>query len=266
MTIFKYASRLAAITALLLLVSCGSKNEDATSDTAQPQQDAAKSGTGQYASNDAKPETLAAQEPTPPPAKKPEPKPQQKQEAKKPEPPPQPKTATIAAGAAMTVSLITRLSTDSNKLGDLFGATVDEPLMVDGKVVIPAGTQLQGRLTKVEEPHRTKGRAQMTLLFDELQVPDGSREIVTVPIELQGDPDAISDEGKVAAGGVIGSVIGALASKNKTKGAAVGAAVGAAAGGGIAVATKGKQVVLDTGQKLNVEFAEPVEVQLPKTP
>lgn len=266
MGIFRYTSRLAVITALLLLVSCGSKNEDTTSDTAQPQEDAATSGTTQYSSNDAKPETLMAQEPTPPPAKKPEPKVEKKLQPKKPEPPPQPKTATVPAGAALTVSLITNLRTDSNHIGDLFGATVDEPLMVDDKVVIPAGTQLQGRLVKVEEPHRTKGRAQMTLLFDQLQVPDGSQDIVTVPIELQGDPEAISDEGKVAAGGVIGSVIGALASKKKTKGAAVGAAVGAAAGGAIAVATKGKQIELGTGQKLNVEFAEPVEVQLPKTP
>lgn len=172
-----------------------------------------------------------------------------------------PKMVTVPSGTMLVVALETRLRTDSNATGDEFRTRTTEAIRVNDVVVIPAGSEVRGRLTNVEEPHRTAGKAQMTLAFEEFVDPSGkSHAISAMPISLEGEGDKISDEEKVAAGAVIGGVIGALTSKKKTKGAATGAVAGAAAAGAVALATKGKQLDLSPGQQFSIELTAPIEV------
>jgi len=168
---------------------------------------------------------------------------------------------TIPAGTAFVVSLETLLRTDSNKVGDQFSARTVNALDIAGTTVIPAGAEVHGSLTAVEEPHRTKGKAKMTLSFETFVDAQGkSHALATQPMVLEAAGDKISDEEKVAAGGVIGGIIGAATSKKKGQGAAIGAAIGAAAGGAVALATKGGQLELTPGQQFNVEMAAPTDV------
>lgn len=171
-----------------------------------------------------------------------------------------PRMVTLPAGTPMIVALQTRLRTDANKAGETFRANLTEAVTYDQMTVLPAGTEFRGQLTIVEEPHRTTGKAQMTLAFQELIDPAGDlRSIDVSPIILVAEGDKISDEAKVASGAVIGGVIGALSSnKQRTKGAAVGAAVGAAAGGALALATKGNQLDLPAGQRFEFELDRPM--------
>jgi len=175
-----------------------------------------------------------------------------------------PKMMTIPAGTTLLVSLDVPLSTDANKSGDNFRARLSDAVRVDQMTILPSGTEVRGRLTLVEEPHRTTGKAQMTLLFDQVVDPAGQpHSISTAPIVLVAEGDKISDEEKVAAGAVIGGVIGALSSdKQRAKGAAVGAAAGAAAGGAIALATKGKQIELPAGQRFALDLEESVRISV----
>jgi len=163
------------------------------------------------------------------------------------------KEYTIPAGAVLSVTLNSRLSTDSTQVGERFNATLAEAVLVEGVTVIPAGAAVSGKVTHVEEPHRTSGKAQMTLLVDQVADANGKIYAVeTAPLAMEAEGDKISDEEKVAAGAVVGGIIGAIA-KKKAKGAAVGAAAGAAAGGAIALATKGKQLVFEHGQAFAFE-------------
>jgi len=175
-----------------------------------------------------------------------------------------PKMVTIPSGTSLLVSLDSHLGTDANKSGDSFKAHIAEAVRVDQMTVLPSGTEVRGRLTLVEEPHRTTGKAQMTLAFDQIVDPAGKvHSISTSPIVLVAEGDKISDEEKVAAGAVIGGVIGALSSnKQRAKGAAVGAAAGAAAGGAIALATKGQQLHLQAGQRFAVDLNESLRVSV----
>ena len=175
-----------------------------------------------------------------------------------------PKMLTIPSGSTLLVSLDTPMRTDREKTGDSFKARLVDAVRVDEMTVLPAGTEVRGRLTLVEEPHRTTGKAQMTLVFDQVVDPAGKYHAVsTSPIMLVAKGDQISDEEKVAAGAVIGGVIGALASdKQRAKGAAVGAAAGAAAGGAVALATKGGQLDLPAGQRFAVELNEPLRLSV----
>jgi hypothetical protein len=132
-----------------------------------------------------------------------------------------PKTLTVPSGTTLLVSLDTPLATDANKAGDTFSGRLHDAIHVDQMTVLPAGTEVRGRLTVVEEPHRTTGKAQMTLAFYEIVDPAGkSHDINTSPIVLVAEGDKISDEEKVAAGAVIGGIIGAVTSnKQRAKGA-----------------------------------------------
>ena len=175
-----------------------------------------------------------------------------------------PKMMTIPAGTTLLVSLNSTLRTDREKTGDNFTARLYDAVRVDQMTVLPSGTEVRGRLIQVEEPHRTAGKAAMTLAFDQIVDPSGKlHSISTSPIVLVGEGDKISDEEKVAAGAVIGGVIGALtSSQQRTKGAAVGAAAGAAAGGAIALATKGKQIELPAGQHFALDLDESLRVSV----
>jgi len=62
--------------------------------------------------------------------------------------------------------------------------------------------------------------------------------------------------GGAAAGGLIGGIVGGK--KSVLKGAAAGAVVGT----GVAVATKGKQIVLPAGQKLKITLQAPVSIRV----
>jgi len=261
-----------SVIALMVMAGCGSKDQKAAQTPAGEQQPPAPA-TGQSSTlpADGQKETLAVAPPpkaAPPAVKKATPpKQEEKVLVKKPETPPQvaEKRVTIPVGTTISAALITPLRTDSNQVGDVFTARVAAPVTVEGIDVIPAGSEVRGQLTQVEEPHRTKGRAKMTLLFDGVVDANGRlHAIETQPIALEGEGDKISDEAKVGAGAVIGGVIGALTSKKKGKGAAVGAAVGAAAGGAVALATKGKQLVLSPGQQLSIEIAKGAELPVPR--
>ncbi|HWO57635.1 MAG TPA: hypothetical protein VNN55_08735 [bacterium] len=172
-------------------------------------------------------------------------------------------TVSVPSGTMLTVALDQQLRTDTHKSGDAFSARTTEALMVDRLTVFPAGAMVQGRLENVEEPHRTAGKAKMTLVFESITDARGKTYAIEArKIVLEGEGDKISDEEKIAGGAVIGGIIGALTSKDKAKGAATGAVVGGAAGGAIALATKGQQLELPAGQRFAVELMRSFDAQV----
>lgn len=272
--------RVATALSLLALLACGSGgDETAQQPAAEPEglatTDQSVTETPENTDSDVPEEqkiradTPATTTPKPPPAK-PEPKPKVIAQKKPdppapPPPPPPPAMVTIPAATTIGVALDRTLRTDSNQVEDQFTATTTAAIVIDGKIAIPAGATLQGRLTAVEEPHRTSGRASMTLQFEEFLADDGSVYAITAqPITVEAEPDKVSDKKKVAIGGVVGGLLGALGSKKKVKGAAVGAAIGAAAGGAVALATKGKQLELAQGHEFTLEIVQPVVVPVAK--
>src|SRR5438128_6461212 len=64
----------------------------------------------------------------------------------------------LPAGTALKVKLENTLATFSNKSGDPFSGRVTEAVVIDGKTVIPIGTTVQGRITKITEPRRIAGK------------------------------------------------------------------------------------------------------------
>ena len=81
----------------------------------------------------------------------------------------------VPAGTALMVKLDTTLATFSNKAGDPFRGELTQPVVLNGKTVIPAGAVVEGRVTKVAEPRRISGKPTIGILPEALILPTGER-------------------------------------------------------------------------------------------
>jgi hypothetical protein len=118
-----------------------------------------------------------------------------------------------------------------------------EPLNINGRTVVPAGSVMRGVVAGVQPATRTNRKARLTLTFDLLTISDRVYPIrATVTQTIEG-PGVKGDAGRVAAGAAVGAMLGAILGGGK--GAAAG---GAAGGGGTLAATEGKEVELKAGR------------------
>src|SRR5206468_1261201 len=58
---------------------------------------------------------------------------------------------TLPKGTAISAAARPKLATDKNKVGDTFAASLNEPIQVNGKTVIPKGAQVNSRIVKVNK-------------------------------------------------------------------------------------------------------------------
>jgi len=173
------------------------------------------------------------------------------------------KTETLTAGTVFVASLQSTVATDKNKVGDAIALRTIEPVRVNEMEVVPAGATIRGEVTHVDPAGRIAGGAELTLRFTTLETADGtSYAISCTPFRVKGKGDAKESALEIGGGAVAGGVVGGILGGKKD--IAKGAAAGAIIGTGVAVATKGDQIVLPAGQKMKVALDAPVTVTLPK--
>ena len=80
------------------------------------------------------------------------------------------RTEVLAPGTTVRVRLQETIDTKRNRAGDHFDATLDEPLVVDDRVVVPKGTRFEGHVVTSKESGRFKGRAALALSLDSFAV------------------------------------------------------------------------------------------------
>lgn len=181
---------------------------------------------------------------------------------------------TLEAGTELDVKLLDTLSTNRNERGDRFRAEVTRDIRAGGQLVIPRGTRLEGTVTHSKRAGRIKGRAEMNLLFNELEFASGSRvpiHGVVSSIEERADEEVKDEEGKIEGGGSksgdlkkvgisagIGALLGILTGGKS--GAKTGAGVGAVVGLAGVLATRGKDVVLYPETEMRVKLENEVTI------
>jgi hypothetical protein len=145
---------------------------------------------------------------------------------------------TIPAGSTISVRMEDSIDSARNHPGETFRATVDAPLTVDGRVVLPAGAEAIGRLTAIEHPGRFRGRAAMTLELTAVNFDGKSISILTGTYQEQGNARGKETATFTGGGGLLGTLLGAVA--GGPPGLLIGAGIGAA-GGAIVQAVRGPQ-------------------------
>ena len=112
-------------------------------------------------------------------------------------------TLSLPAGTALNVKLESTLATFTSKTGDAFSGRVTQPVTMDGKVVIPVGTTVLGRVTRVSEPRRIAGKPTIGITPETVVLPNGERYALNatlVDTSLRAGTD-VNDEGQFKGAG-----------------------------------------------------------------
>ncbi|HEX3473363.1 MAG TPA: hypothetical protein VHT28_19435 [Silvibacterium sp.] len=189
-------------------------------------------------------------------------------------------TFVIPAGTKIPLSLRNALSTKTAKPGDAVYLSTSFPVVVGGRVVIPAGVYVQGYVDGLQRGGKVKGRAQLMMHFVSMAFPNG------VVIALPGAVDKVpgtngaevkdkeglieqssnkGEDAKTIAGTTLTGVgVGGLAGYaggSPGLGAGIGAGVGAAAGIIETMMKHGDDIVFPEGSTVVMVMQRPLEVQ-----
>ena len=187
---------------------------------------------------------------------------------------------TIPAGTKVPVALKHAVSSKGTREGDGVYAETTFPVVDNGRVLIPAGTYVQGRVSRIQRGGRIKGRAEVLMHFTTLIYPSGYTVLLPGAVEnapgadkssVKGEEGAIRADsqkgekiGTVASSAGTGAVVGGLS--NGGKGALIGAGVGGAVGTAIALLTRGNDVRLDAGTTLEIVIQRDVALDASRVP
>jgi hypothetical protein len=146
------------------------------------------------------------------------------------------RAVTIPAGTQLRVRTIDLIDVDATKAGSTYKASLDDPLMVDGDVVVPRGADVVLTVAKVDQGGRFKGSDLIELKLNSIVARGRSYPVVTSLAQTKSGGEGKKTARKVVGGSGLGAIVGGIA------GGGTGAAIGALAGGaaGTAMAAAGQ--------------------------
>jgi hypothetical protein len=191
---------------------------------------------------------------------------------------PDPNATVIPAGTKIPLLLKQAISTKNAKEGDAVYAETAFPFVVNDRILVPAGTYIQGKVMHAEHAGRSKKRAEILIHFTSMIYPSGYTVMLPGSVEntpgsdsngvkdkegtIQADKDTgkrIEDAAKGAAvGGTVGSIAGVAA--GGLNGARYGGLAGIAGGVAWALLKHGPEVKLEVGTSLEMEIQRAISV------
>jgi len=165
-------------------------------------------------------------------------------------------SVTLPAGQSLLVRMVDGVDSSKNHVGDIFHATLETDLNVNGQVVARKGTDVYGRLATAEKGGKFAGKSELQLELTRMVIDGHDYPLVSSDYNLQGKGRGGDTAKKVGGGAVLGAVIGAIAGGGK--GAAIGAAAGGGAGAGVQIITHGEQVKVPSEALLEFRLQQPL--------
>jgi hypothetical protein len=154
--------------------------------------------------------------------------------------------------------MIDSVDSSKNHVGDIFHASLEADLNVNGVLVARKGTDVYGRLAAADEGGKFSGKSELQLELTRLMIDGRDYSLVSSDYNLQGKSRGSDSAKKVGGGAIVGAIIGGIAGGGK--GAAIGAAAGGGAGAGVQVLTKGQQVKVPSETLLEFRLQQPATV------
>lgn len=188
----------------------------------------------------------------------------------------------VPGGTHIPLVLHNGISTRTAKPGDPVYFETIFPVMVDGKVVIPAGSYVSGEVTESKRPGRVKGRGELMIKLTTMILPNaymvnlnampsgaGTNGGETVDSEgkIVGDSDKGDDVGTVIRSTEIGTGVGAgvgAAAGHVGEGAGIGAGIGAATGLAAVLLTRGPDAEMPRGSTVEAVISRPIFLEADK--
>jgi hypothetical protein len=140
----------------------------------------------------------------------------------------------LREGTNITVRLGQALSTTDTQPGTAFTASVLKDVYSDGKVIIPAGSEMRGRVVSVSQGHHLGPHATIRLRPDVVVLPDGTAyHLYAEVVESDAPGTRADDEGGIEASNHYKKDVveeGAAAGAGAVAGGAIAGPVGAGVG------------------------------------
>jgi hypothetical protein len=156
------------------------------------------------------------------------------------------------------VRMIDGVDSSVNRPGEVFHASLDNPIVVGDDIVVPKGADVYVRLVAASSAGKFAGKSELHLELIKMESRGRSYSLVSSTYSLNGSSRGKNTAEKVGGGAAIGAIIGAIAGGGK--GAAIGAGVGGAGGGVWQGVTHGQQVRIPSETKLDFQLEQPVTV------
>jgi hypothetical protein len=182
----------------------------------------------------------------------------------------------VPSGTHIPLVLHNGISTRTAKAGDPVYFETVFPIMINGKVVIPAGSYVSGEVTESKRPGRVKGRGELMIKLTTMILPNaymvnlnavpgqagtGGGETVNSEGKVVGDSDKKGDLGTVIETTEVGTGVGAgvgAAAGHVGEGAGIGAGVGLATGLAAVLLTRGPEAELPRGSTVEAVINRPI--------
>ena len=169
-----------------------------------------------------------------------------------------PQPLTIPARTTLTVRLQQSLSSASARPGERFEAVIDQPVIVDERIVLPVGTMVMGHVTVARHSGRLRHPGELGLTLDTVSLGQQQIPLATGSVVAHGRSHKKRNWGWMGGGAGGGAAIGALAAGGK--GALIGAPIGFAAGTTTAFITGKKDVGFGVERRLSFRLRYDVNV------
>lgn len=177
----------------------------------------------------------------------------------------------VPAGTHLPLLLHNGITTRNAQPGEPLYLETTFPVIVNDRIVIPAGSYVQGEITEAKRPPKGKGGGEIRIRLTTLILPNGyTVKFGAVPTntetgggeyagkegQINTDRDRGADAGTVIKTGGAGAGIGAIA--GGVKGAGIGAGIGAAAGLATIMMTRGPDLQLPRGSSVDIMLDRPL--------
>jgi type IV secretion system protein VirB10 len=183
----------------------------------------------------------------------------------------------IPKGTHVLLRMVNSVSSRTAKPGDHIYMTTGVPISIEGKIVVPVNSYVQGVVAHSRRAGKVRGRAQLGIRLETLTLADG-RAFKFAPVldtvdpnqtrqavdrkegMVRQAPEVAKDAGEVAILAGAGASIGGLSDRSWS-GAGIGAGAGAGAGIAKVLLTRGRDVELAAGTALDVVLDRGVKLE-----
>jgi type IV secretion system protein VirB10 len=185
--------------------------------------------------------------------------------------------ADMPSGTHVLLRMMNSVSTRTATEGTQVYLQTANPIAVDGQILVPVGSYVQGVVSRVRRSGRVAGRAEIAIRLETLTLPGGKalkfsprlssvdsnesdQKLETGENTVKQGSDYGRDAARIAILTGSGATIGGLADRS-WQGAGIGAGAGGAVGFAATLLTRGREVQLKQGSTLDVVFDRPVTIE-----
>jgi hypothetical protein len=159
------------------------------------------------------------------------------------------------------VRTIDPISSEGSQAGNVYRASLDQPITVDNQTVIPRRADVDLKLVEVESAGKIKGTSELKVQLDKIYIDKKPYTVTSNTYSQSGSSSGAKAARNVGVGAAIGGILGGVLGGGK--GAVIGAGAG---GGGGAAISKGEQIRIDSETALVFRLENPLDVTITTRP